>query len=237
MGLNYLIGSSLSKARDAVLRARPPVFFNRFPRGRIMEADLLRVLADEPQVIFDVGANVGQTANRFSRWFPKATIHSFEPVAANLSKLQAATRSLPNVKVHPCACGSVAGTFAINLGEDSERHSLAPREGARSVNVDVTTIDGFCQLERIERIDLLKSDTEGFETHVLTGAKEMLASGAIRSVYVEVGLNGQAIHTPFADVLALLKPAGFQFSGFYEPFRCGDRKEVVWLSNALFVRV
>jgi FkbM family methyltransferase len=236
MGLNYAIGRRLSRARETILRLRPPVVFNRFPRGRIMEVDLLRILGDEPRVVFDVGANVGQTAIRFSKWFPRAAIHSFEPVPDNYARLVDATSALPAVKTYPRACGATAGTFAMNLGDDSELHSLAARSGATTIDVQVTTIDAFCEEQSIPQVDLLKTDTEGFETEVLNGARNMLARGAIQFVYVEVGLNGQPNHTPFGDVLAILKPAGFEFSGFYEPFRCGARKEVVWLSNALFVK-
>jgi FkbM family methyltransferase len=236
MGLNYAIGSRLGRVRDMILQRRPPVVFDRFPRGRIMEADLLRILDDEHRVVFDIGANVGQTAVRFSKWFPRADIYSFEPVPDNYARLVNRTSGLPAVRTYPWACGAAVGTFAMNLGEDSERHTLAARTGASTVDVQVTTIDAFCVEHDIQRIDLLKSDTEGFETEVLRGCFEMLARGAIRSIYIEVGVNGQTNHTPFAEVLAILKPAGFDFSGFYEPYRCGARKEVVWFCNALFVK-
>jgi FkbM family methyltransferase len=236
MGLNYAIGSRLNRAREIILQRRPPVVFDRFPRGRMMEADVLRILDEEPRVVFDIGANVGQTAIGFSKWFPRAEIHSFEPVPDNYRKLVETARSLPGVRTYPWACGANVGTFAMNLGDDSERHTLAARSGAGTVDVQVTTVDAFCEEHQIQRIDLLKSDTEGFETEVLSGARNMLARGAIRAIYVEVGVNGQTYHTPFADVLAMLKPAGFDFSGFYEPFRCGARKEVVWFCNALFVK-
>ena len=34
-------------------------------------------LVESPQVILDVGANVGQSARRYRQFFPEATIHCF----------------------------------------------------------------------------------------------------------------------------------------------------------------
>ena len=48
-----------------------------------------------------------------------------------------------------------------------------------------STIDEFCQKENIEKIDLLKIDTEGHEEHVLKGAYKTLKK-IIDVIYVEV---------------------------------------------------
>ena len=43
----------------------------------------------QPRVIFDVGANIGQTSARLAALFPDASIHAFEPVAASFAQLSA----------------------------------------------------------------------------------------------------------------------------------------------------
>ena len=48
-----------------------------------------------------------------------------------------------------------------------------------------STIDEFCQKKNIEKIDLLKIDTEGHEEHVLKGAYKTLKK-IIDVIYVEV---------------------------------------------------
>lgn len=44
------------------------------------------------EVIFDVGANIGQTASKFAQSFPKAKIFSFEPVTATFKQLRENTK-------------------------------------------------------------------------------------------------------------------------------------------------
>jgi hypothetical protein len=44
-------------------------------------------IKDKKPVIFDVGANQGQSIIRFKKIFPKSTIHAFEPNAIEFKKL------------------------------------------------------------------------------------------------------------------------------------------------------
>ena len=55
--------------------------------GIEVEIDICR-LRNSIQTVFDVGANYGQTAIRFSKAFPSAIIHSFEPVESNFRILK-----------------------------------------------------------------------------------------------------------------------------------------------------
>ena len=42
---------------------------------------------DDARCIFDVGANIGQSATAFAMTFPNATVHSFEPFPAAFHQL------------------------------------------------------------------------------------------------------------------------------------------------------
>ena len=54
-----------------------------------LEIDLQRLCVAEPvRCIFDVGANMGQSAARFAREFPSAQIYSFEPVKQTFAALK-----------------------------------------------------------------------------------------------------------------------------------------------------
>lgn len=55
-----------------------------------------------------------------------------------------------------------------------------------SSDVKVSTIDRYCADKKIERIDLLKSDTQGFELEVLKGARHMLVERRVGAIYVEI---------------------------------------------------
>jgi hypothetical protein len=50
-----------------------------------------------------------------------------------------------------------------------------------------TTVDDYCESNRIEQIDLLKIDVEGAEFQVLQGARRMLQSKRVRCLTFEFG--------------------------------------------------
>lgn len=88
---------------------------------------------------------------------------------------------------------------------------LRPTWSARAteVPVRVDTIDGYCERLGIQKIDLLKIDTQGNDANVLRGALRMLQNGNIHVFYVEVMLmpmyEGQAGLT---EILSLAEQTG-----------------------------
>jgi outer membrane lipoprotein-sorting protein len=70
------------------------------PHGVDLASDLKRRLPNlRIDLIFDVGANVGQTAHDFRTSFPQAKILSFEPDADSFSELQASAKGHANVSI------------------------------------------------------------------------------------------------------------------------------------------
>ena len=49
----------------------------------------------------------------------------------------------------------------------------------RVIKVKTNTLDNFCKIRKIKRVDLLKIDVEGSELDVLRGAKKLLNSVSI----------------------------------------------------------
>ena len=54
------------------------------------------------------------------------------------------------------------------------------------IEVQTQQIDNFCKLNNIERIDLLKLDTDGTEYEILLGAEKLLSEGKIGLIYTEI---------------------------------------------------
>jgi hypothetical protein len=99
--------------------------------------------------------------------------------------------------------------------------------------VDVETVDHFCEEHQIRRIDILKSDTEGYDLEVLNGARGMLQSGSVRLVYFEVNFADKFVgQGSFGQQYDLLETCGFRFVSFYEMFR--QNKVAAW-ADAVFV--
>jgi FkbM family methyltransferase len=204
--------------------------------------DVARVLPGSVECAFDVGANVGQTVRYFVKRFPKATIHAFEPVPSTYADLVRAVGSLPKVTCHNLALSDSATkreivTTAIS-GHSSFTSPLSANDpNAKKQVVETITADAFASAHGIERIDVLKIDTEGHEMAVLDGAAGLLAKGAVRSVYAEVTPSAANRHnTQFAQVFDRLTAAGFRFMGLYEIEWLQKLPPETAFCNALFVR-
>ena len=122
--------------------------------------------------VFDVGANQGQYASAALRQRPDLQMYCFEPSPTAFEYL----RGLP-VQAFPFGFGEtdeVVPLYSDTSG--SEMTSLYPRqvEGKTFSQTEegiIRTIDGFCQEQGIDRINLLKLDAEGHELSVLRGAR------------------------------------------------------------------
>jgi FkbM family methyltransferase len=54
------------------------------------------------------------------------------------------------------------------------------------LKVKTDTIDNFCSLNKINKIDLLKIDSEGHEEFILKGSIKMLKKRKIKTIYLEI---------------------------------------------------
>jgi FkbM family methyltransferase len=207
-------------------------------------ARLCNIYGGSIGVFFDVGANIGQTSSAALTSFPRASVFAFEPDKTTFGAL---TENVRDARFQPynLALSDKAGearffdygAFATSnsLVEDAQ---YATRAGhpvtIRSVECD--TLDAFCSRHSIDRIDVLKIDTEGHETAVLQGASRMLSAHRIRFVYVEfntllpkVGTSGGAL-LPIGNIL---EPLGFRFVASYAEYMI-TTGDLFVTSNALF---
>jgi hypothetical protein len=80
------------------------------------------------------------------------------------------------------------------------------------------TVDQFCAERGVDRLDLLKIDTEGHELEVLEGASQTLQARGVRFVFLEFetlnpipGATGGAL----GPCAARLEPLGFRLVATY----------------------
>lgn len=232
----YLAGAARARSVHWLLQRAPPS--RVFPRGRVWQYDLRRFLRGrDPGVIFDVGANVGQTVVGLLGYFPRSDIYSFEPVPASIAVLKQRFGREPRLHLIEAALGDVAGVASINTHRDSERDTfLASALASGAIEVPVLALDGFCDEHGIAAIDILKMDVQGWELEVLRGANRMLSEQRINFVFGEVGFaasGGDA--QPFSAFHAYMtEERGFIFSGLYDQYRYGPEKQFVSFGNALY---
>ena len=70
--------------------------------------------------------------------------------------------------------------------------------------MDIDFIDDFVLQNQIEKINLLKIDTEGNELNVLLGAKDSLKAGRIEAIHFEFNEMNVISNTFFKDFWDLL---------------------------------
>ena len=138
-----------------------------------------------------MGANVGQSAIKLARYFPQAKIHSFEPVEVSYQAGQAATAHLDNVLCHGVVVGDANKTVDLYSSGTSQLASLGSSAlcTMEKHTTPMITLDGFCAEHNISRIDVLKTDTEGFDVQALRGAERLLSAQAVGCVLCETGFN------------------------------------------------
>jgi FkbM family methyltransferase len=144
-------------------------------------ADMRTLIGHDHPVIFDVGANVGQSVGAFLSYFSKAQIHSFEPSPSVSETLKGHTRQYDRVQTWNQGLGSSKTQLELlenSPGEAGEWTSFL-RPGRKWVGtivrrtmVPVTTVDEFCHEQKIASVDILKSDAQGFDMEVLKGASQ-----------------------------------------------------------------
>jgi FkbM family methyltransferase len=130
-------------------------------------------------VFVDVGANVGCHSLFMSKYCKE--VHSFEPNPEVRSKLEEKirTNSVTNVYVHgvglgqkhedlpffsPKGANQGTGSF---IAEHSENNLAGPV-------LKVVAADEYIASLKLNKVDLIKIDVEGFEKHVLIGLRETM---------------------------------------------------------------
>lgn len=195
------------------------------PRGVSLRDDIATALPRlHIDTVFDVGANVGQSARRYREWFPRAKLLCFEPASGTFERLQRGLGNEPNVRCFRLALGAARGRARMVVEPNSELSFVvgaaggaAASAGAHEEDVELTTLDDFCRERSIERIGLLKLDTEGGELDVLAGAAGLLREQRIELIQVEAGMNDDnRRHVPLHALNATLQAAGLKLFALYE---------------------
>lgn len=173
-------------------------------------------------VIFDVGAHFGESVRCFRRRLPTATVHAFEPEPAAFRELASRMANLDDVHAHPVGAGPAAGEAVFRRNEQSDMSSFLPAGQSwwgRIVEerpVQVTTVQEYCRGHGIDRIDVLKTDTQGYDLEVLRGAEELLAADRIETVLVELTFTSMYQGASgFDEVCRYLLDRRFRFVSLY----------------------
>jgi FkbM family methyltransferase len=198
--------SKPSKRRQLVRRIRN--IFSRNPKSLhnaalVQSAELAfyESWIQPGMTVFDVGSNVGKTAEFFIRKTgTTGAVHCFEPGGRAFSKLQErfAFADSNAVKLNNIAVGNENGLTEFHIYPESHSswNSMKRRplenygidiEPVEVISVPVITLDTYCSNHSINRIDLLKLDLEGGELQALQGAKGLFLDRKVLACILEFG--------------------------------------------------
>jgi FkbM family methyltransferase len=177
------------------------------------EFDILSRYVKQGDVAVDVGANLGFMTGLLSKLVGAGgKVHSFEPSPTTCAKLGEVIQAnqFINVSAYNVGCGESEGKMTLHCSASSGNSTLCSGDKAERAirptqEVRIVCLDDF--LAKLDRLDFLKIDTEGFEDCVLTGAMALLQKFK-PTVYLE--LNSEYLSSSQRAV-KILRENGYLF--------------------------
>ena len=172
-------------------------------------------------MLFDVGANTGQSAIEYFNNGFKGSIVSFEPLLNEYIILKQNSKKHKNWIVAPrMAIGDKDGYIKINVAGNSGSSSIlpmmdthlnaAPNSGYVGVQeVEIKKLDSISEIYINESsIVFLKIDTQGYESQVLKGSSDLLKKA--KGLHLELSLvelySGQTL---WKELIEQIEKMGF----------------------------
>ena len=214
----------------------------RFPDLRRIEA----IRARRIDLVFDVGASVGQWARLVRRSGYTGRLVSFEPLDGAFAELRRAADADPFWEARQVALSDTDGGATINIAGNSWSSSLLPMAPLHAQSAPESEYVGT-QLVTTVRLDTLrgdlidpadriymKLDVQGLELPVLRGAAETLSQ--VQALEVELSYTelytGQAL---LPELVAHLHAVGLDLIGV-EPVFADPKTGKLLQVDGLFLR-
>lgn len=145
-------------------------------------------------VVFDVGANVGRYSARIRDKQQGVDIFAFEPHPTTYGLLVKNVDGM-GIVTYNVGVGAVEGVLPLHdyADEDGSSHASLYKDvierihkGRVSVRqVRIISLDAFVRENSIERVGLLKIDTEGHELEVLKGFEQFIKDNRVDWIHFE----------------------------------------------------
>ena len=178
-----------------------------------VEVSLFKGLLSPNANVVEVGSNIGMHAVPLAKFIPQGKLICFEPQRIIFQQLccNLALNNLTNVETYRMGVSDSQGKQWIESSDYSESWNY----GSFSIDkgfstegqfegkiiqdeIEITDLDSFAPVQRLERLDLLKIDAEGFDIAVLKGAEKTIKQ-LQPCIFIEVHTHSfentlQAIH-------------------------------------------
>ena len=220
----------------------------------LAQGEIVRRMGVSDPVVFDVGANKGDTAASYIGLMPQAKVHCFEPFPEMIGVLENRFGVNDRVTVVPKAVSSGVAETTFYVNHAHATNSLLPRpgEGERfhpknagakgEIRVETVDLDGYCGERGIERVHVLKMDIQGGELMAIQGAQGLLSEQRVDVVYCEIQFvplyEGAA---QFDGVWSKMRAFGYELFDVYDLHRSAGGRllygDAMFVSGAVKTRV
>ena len=175
----------------------------------------------QEEVVFDVGANVGNWASFALSVEPSLNMHLFEPSLTTYE--QCSQRTWPSsVRLNHLGLGERKETLQLNIvnplsGMNSlyQRHGVESAEASTTETIQITTLDEYCEEYGIDHIHFMKVDVEGHELAVFRGGIRMLKDRRIDMIQFEYGGCNLDARVYLLDIWEILTENGFHIAKIF----------------------
>ena len=185
------------------------------------------ILGEKVSVIFDVGCHKGETLDLISEYFKVEKIYAFEPNKNLINQINKS--KYKNTKFIKKGLGEKNENkkfFKSNFSPVNSLHKSNPDSNyskfkKKIINfffsedfiveesIELITFDYFCKNNKIEKIDLLKIDTEGYEFYIIKGAVKNLKK--VKVILLEHHYDSSINKGyKFREIIQILKNEGFE---------------------------
>lgn len=141
--------------------------------------DVMYSLIKNGDVVLDVGTNIGEVILNIAKKNISGKIYGFEPVDYNYEKLvtNISLNNFANIILSKLALSDKKETLFYQEKKGHSGGISMNKEVRKDSNykaIESVTLDEFVKEERLDKIDFIKVDIEGFEMNFLQGAKETI---------------------------------------------------------------
>ena len=204
-------------------------------KGMMTALELLNPISSNEPVLLDIGAHKGESLKIFAdNWPGRFKYIGLEPNPEAFKDLERVAKSVQSkgrsISCYPMAAGAKDGSLRYLLTKESavagvlepiaelnERVPAGDHNITKEFEVQALSIPTLLMRQALEKIDILKVDTEGYDLEVLKGSLDLLRAHSIRIVLTEVFFVPYRVNQAFFwDIAAFMHHMGYHFVNLYD---------------------
>jgi len=169
-------------------------------------------------VVLDVGANVGKYSKLIKRMNQDIAIFAFEPHPSTYQRLIQNVDGM-DIKTYNVGVGASDGSLYLYdyADKDGSPHASLYKDAIEQIHkgqaiahkVRIISLDDFVTENNIDRVGLLKIDTEGHEMEVLKGFERCIRDNKVDLIHFEFNEMNIASRVCFKDFWEFLPNYNF----------------------------